>query len=328
MSLEEATFVAHALAYLQLMRFPAVFTAVADILLGYVLTHRSLSPLAPFVQLMLASCCLYLSGMVWNDVFDVSQDTVERPGRPIPSGRVSRRSAVMLATVLMLAGVAFAVSVLPQRAVQGDQWNAAIDWNRWAPQSSIFYAGALVVTILLYDGWAKRTPLGPLAMGACRFLNVMLGASHLDLPFWMQTIARPQIVCAAGLGVYIAGVTWFARTEAIASKRRHLAGAQLVVNAGLGILAWLMLTWPAEGSPQMPLAMLVIVGFSANRWMLKAIAAPEPRAVQMAVKTMLMSLAILDATLIFWHTRDASLSMGAALLVLPPLLLGRLIPMT
>jgi hypothetical protein len=57
------------LAYLQLIRLPTVFTAMADIILGYVLTHAYIvgpngweSP-QKFFGLLIASCCLYMSGM-------------------------------------------------------------------------------------------------------------------------------------------------------------------------------------------------------------------------------------------------------------------------
>ena len=35
---------------------------------------------------------IYAAGIVLNDVFDYEIDRVERPGRPLPSGRVSRGS--------------------------------------------------------------------------------------------------------------------------------------------------------------------------------------------------------------------------------------------
>jgi 4-hydroxybenzoate polyprenyltransferase len=71
-------------AYLQLVRLPNVFTAMADILLGFLLTHRRLDPWPQFALLLVASCLLYLAGMVLNDYFDREQDARERPFRPIP----------------------------------------------------------------------------------------------------------------------------------------------------------------------------------------------------------------------------------------------------
>src|SRR5262245_25587137 len=103
--------------YLQLVRLPAVFTAMADICLAALATQAQadatpggwLQFLLSFLLLLVCSACLYCSGMVWNDFFDVEQDRRERPFRPIPSGKVSRRAAGVLAAGLMAAGLAFAV---------------------------------------------------------------------------------------------------------------------------------------------------------------------------------------------------------------------------
>ena len=78
------------LAYLRLLRLPTLFTALADIFLGFLLTHSTLisdegpNPLTSFLLLCLASAGLYLSGMVFNDYFDRLIDAQERPTRPIP----------------------------------------------------------------------------------------------------------------------------------------------------------------------------------------------------------------------------------------------------
>ena len=39
---------------------------------------------------------IYAAGIALNDVFDYAIDLEERPGRPLPSGRVSRRFAAWL----------------------------------------------------------------------------------------------------------------------------------------------------------------------------------------------------------------------------------------
>ncbi|MCA9069833.1 MAG: UbiA family prenyltransferase, partial [Planctomycetaceae bacterium] len=138
--------------YLQLMRFPAVFTAMGDILLGFMLNHEMLND-APWDLglLLVASSCLYLAGMVLNDVFDRQVDAQERPQRPIPSGRVPVQTAATLGGLLLLAGIGAASKV---------------------GIHSLTVAGLLTACILLYDAWAKKTVLGPVVMGSCRFLNV------------------------------------------------------------------------------------------------------------------------------------------------------------
>lgn len=318
------------LAYLQLLRLPTVFTAMADIMLGFVLTHRFVygpfagpaDQLVPqvgwhepahFFGLMVASCCLYLSGMVFNDVFDRNQDAVERPGRPIPSGRVSVRAATILGTILMSVGVVSAMLV---------------------GLVSLQVALVLAATILGYDAVLKRTLLGPLAMGSCRFLNVMLGASVQ--PDWIPSLlSQPQLMAAAGLGIFIAGVTLFARTEAVVSNRLPLAIAQLTMNCGFAFHVLLILMWPNNSPVAVPLAMLLVVAFTVNRRASAAIRDPSPVKVQGAVKVMLLSLVVMDSTLVFWflNTPDAAgygafHAMATVLLVIPPLFLGRLIPMT
>ena len=95
-------------AHAQLIRLPNVFTAMADIGLGALVTGSLPQQTTTFMLVLLASTCLYCAGMVWNDYFDVEQDRRERPFRPLPSGRVTMRQALILGTVLMVAGVIFA----------------------------------------------------------------------------------------------------------------------------------------------------------------------------------------------------------------------------
>jgi 4-hydroxybenzoate polyprenyltransferase len=309
------------LAYLQLVRLPAVFTAMADIILGYVLTHGGIfGPdgwIHPqkFCGLLLSSCCLYLSGMVFNDVFDRKQDAEERPNRPIPSGRVSLRSAIVLGTLLMAGGVTFAALVA---------------------QTSLIVAGLLVLAILGYDGFLKRTFLGPLAMGSCRFLNVLLGASdQIGMP---DLLSRPQLLAAIGLGIYIVGVTLFARTEAKTSSRWQLGLAQGVFDAGILTLAYLIVSWPKFRWPPdrnaqiMSLAMLAVIAFTLNRRALAAIADPSPTRVQLTIKLLLLSYVMLDASLVYWKMYDSPLATGHAMttaaLIIPAMVLSRFIPMT
>jgi len=63
-------------AYLELLRLPNVFTAIADVIMGYWFAQAAAQESAEDSQLgivfllILASSCFYLSGMVLNDYFD------------------------------------------------------------------------------------------------------------------------------------------------------------------------------------------------------------------------------------------------------------------
>jgi 4-hydroxybenzoate polyprenyltransferase len=304
-------------AYAQLVRLPNVFTAWADIWLGALATIgvTGSSPTArwwlAFICLMAASSCLYFAGMVWNDFFDLEQDQRERPYRPIPSGRVARKTAARFGCALIAGGLALG-------CLAGIQ-AVGVDWTPG------LLAGSIAILVLLYDSWLKRTWAGPVGMGGCRFLNVLLGlsvgghvgrnsASFGDQGNWHFHLA--MIV-----GVYIVGVTWFARTEARTSKPSILIRGAAFMLVGL-LLALPLPIWfpPGTSSPIFPY-LLVGLGFWVGLPVVNAISRPTPALVQFAVKRAIMGLVVLDAAL---ATALAGFS-GLIILVLlvPAMYLGR-----
>jgi 4-hydroxybenzoate polyprenyltransferase len=297
------------LAWLQLCRFAAVFTAMADIFLGYLLTHDGLESERDFSLLVGASSCLYLAGMVFNDIFDRKIDAKERPKRPIPSGRITVRSAATFGVVLITGGLALAGSV-------------AI--------SSLIVAGLLTGCIFLYDGFLKSMLVGPVVMGTCRFLNVLLGASAATGDTSLAAVwSLPQLHVAAGLGVYITGVTWFARNEAGASSKVQLAAAMGTVNLGFALLVAFVMNWPLAHERQTQAALaLGMIALIINRRLFTALFDPVPAKVQAAVRTMLLSLIMLDASLVFFVQENQTYAIIVALLLIPATLLGRFLAIT
>jgi 4-hydroxybenzoate polyprenyltransferase len=291
-------------AYLQLLRLPAVFTAMADIVLGFVLAHRTLSPLPQFIELLLASTCLYLAGMALNDFFDRELDAKERPQRPIPSGRISPRAACTLGVALLAVGLASACA---------------------AGITSAAVAVALAGLILAYDGVLKTTPAGPVAMGGCRSLNVLLGASGAALTDWKS----PQIGMAVAMGVYVAGITWFARREAVTSSRSQLVGAAIVIHSGiLLLLAVLFASGSYSNLAGLAAVLLVLIVAFIEYRLAPAVRAPTPSNVQAGVKQMLLAIVLLDATMIYGASGNALIAIATALLIVPAATLGRFIFIT
>jgi 4-hydroxybenzoate polyprenyltransferase len=259
-------------AYAQLVRLPNLPTALADICLGVLASGALPQHGLAVASLLLASACLYSAGMVWNDYFDREQDHRERPFRPLPSGRISPRQAVLFGTALLVAGVL--LSLL-------------------AGRTSLFIAVCLAAAILAYDGWLKHTWAGPLAMGTCRFLNVLLGVSACVSLLWPRGAHLALIV-----GLYIVGVTWFARTEARLSNQNALRGAATVMLVSL-LLALPLPALLTEGQSTSFLFpyLLVGLGFWVGVPIVRAIRTPLPLQVQNAVKRSLMALILLDAVL-------------------------------
>ena len=287
------------LALAQLLRLPNVFTAFADILLAACVVGLFAFP-AKLALLLLASGCLYLSGMAWNDFFDRHADAATRPARPLPSGRIRPRTAAFIASGLMAAGIALAVSA------------------GWPDPATGIVAGVLAGVIVLYDAVLKHYWLGPVGMGLCRVLNVLLGCVAVPLSGELSSVA----VHAAGVvGVYIVGVTWFARTEEGTSRKLPLILAAAVMLLALVLAATLPLHWEEGRTPFYYLYLLAGFGFLVGTPVASATRTPSARDVQRAVKRSILGLALLDAVL-------ASAFVGwpgllIALLLVPAVLLGR-----
>lgn len=194
-------------AYLELLRPANVATALADVLAGVSVAGVTLAASgmpASLGWLLLATVGLYAGGIVLNDVFDRAVDARERPERPIPSGRVTAGAAALLGTTLLAGGVGAAVVAGP---IPG-----AI-------------AVAIVVAVVFYDGWGKRHPfVGPVNMGLCRALNLLLGVAIAP-----DALGEAWPIGAVPL-VYIAAVTMVSRGEVHGAKRP-------VLRAGLGLVA-------------------------------------------------------------------------------------------
>ena len=175
---------------------------------------------------------------------------------------------------------------------------------------------ALTAAILLYDSWLKRTWAGPLGMGTCRFLNVLLGLSVADAFPWPWGVHMAFVV-----GLYIVGVTWFARTEARTSRGSTLTAAAGVMLAALALAlavpAWLR---PETASVLFPY-LLVALGFLVGFPVWRAVVNPVPQRVQAAVKRAILGLVLLDAVL---ATAVGGIAGLVILLLLPPAMyLGR-----
>lgn len=298
------------LAYLQLMRFPLVFTAAGDILVGFLLTHGTLDPMPTFLLLLAASVCLYLSGMVLNDVFDVEQDTAERPHRPIPSGAVSMLAARILGFGLMAAGIGLSVG---------------------AGMNSAIIAGLLAACILMYDRWAKRNRSGPFFMGLCRTLNILLGASAVVVvEDWSAAYQHSQgfklaLIVAGLMGFYIAGVTQFAKSEAGDNRRPQLLTGACYVFASL--MGMMVVYFQYAGPVSM--AIVGLAAMAINVRVRVALKTPEPKTVMPAVGLMLQWYLFLDAAAIFSVATVPKLyAVATAALILPIILLKKVIPLT
>ncbi|MGI3201122.1 SCO3242 family prenyltransferase [Streptomyces sp. GLT-R25] len=171
-------------AWVELLRLPALFTVPGDALAGAAAAGARPNPRT--LVAIASSLCLYEAGMALNDWADRAEDAVDRPHRPLPSGRISPTAALAAAGGLTAAGLALAST---------------------AGRRPLAVAGALAATVWSYDLVLKRTPAGPVAMAAARSLDLLLGgvAANGDI--------RRALPSALALGTHTLAVTTVSRHE-------------------------------------------------------------------------------------------------------------------
>lgn len=196
--------------YLDLVRAPASLTVLGDAVVG-ALSARGSGGDSPLRggALAASSVCLYSAGMALNDWADADLDALERPERPIPSGRITRSRALAVGAGLTALGIGSAFAA-----------------GRASGLVSLALAGALWA----YDLVFKPTAAGPVVMAVCRGLDVMMGAAG---PGW-----RGALLPASAVAVHTVAVTAVSRGEVDGSTRvtGGAAVAASVAVAASGLL--------------------------------------------------------------------------------------------
>lgn len=168
----------------------------------------------------------YLAGMCLNDLCDLGCDRKERPGRPLPSGRISVAGARLLTCALFGAGF---LSL----------------WFAPCPSGALATALLLSGAIVLYDLRHKKHPLSVFVMASCRFLVFAVTAVALS-----GTLPSVVLLAAALQAGYVVLISVVARHE---NRRREpfsfaviptlLAGISLLDGVLLALLLQPVWLW-------------------------------------------------------------------------------------
>lgn len=277
-------------ALLSLTRPANLVTAIADVLAGMAIAgyFQDPSPLpAPVGWLCLATVGLYGGGVVFNDVFDAELDAVERPERPIPSGVISKGTAAGLGSLLLAVGIGASFLV---------------------NQTAGLLAIGIAVASVVYDRFGKHhNLLGPLNMGLCRGLNLLLGVS----------ILADQVLPWAWIGlvpiIYIAAITMISRGEVHGGSPVTLRAAGLLYALVIGCVAAL-----AQRREQLGTALpfLLLFGYYIFPPLWRAVREPVGRNIGMAVRAGVLSVIVMNAA---WVAAFASFPLAMLVFCLLPL---------
>lgn len=285
--------------YLQLTRPANVITAIADIWAGFAIagswtyividlgadTNEFLIDLA---WLSLSTIGLYAGGVAFNDVFDAELDTVERPERPIPSGRVSKTKAAWMSFLLLAVGVIAAAQV------------------------NLISAGiALAVAALavLYDYWGKhQSIIGPINMGLCRTGNLLLGVSVI--PEMLSTFWPLGLIPL----VFVAAITMVSRGEVHGKNRNALYGGLSMYVIVIFVIGAMPIVHGTEIWEVLPF--LALLSYMIFPPLIKAIRSQDPKLIGKSVKAAVISLIIVNATI---ASAFAGWQIGIIVLLLLPI---------
>lgn len=145
--------------YLALVRLPNLFTLPSNILVGMATVSSlafTLTSFSQFLLLVTISVLLYCVGIVLNDLYDFDIDKKERPNRPLPSGKISRRSAIVLVAIFSTLALILSLQV---------------------SFSTLVISSILFSVIFGYDKYLKNTYAGPFTIASARVMNILLGTS-------------------------------------------------------------------------------------------------------------------------------------------------------
>jgi len=285
--------------WFELCQLPRAVPVIADPLAGALLAGAGWRDSPYMLVLMAASGCLYVGGVVFSQWYSFKKDLVENPDRPLPSKKIHRFKALLLAIVLLVLGGLLAS--IPTRASTK--------------------VGILLIGILLtYTTLVRDVPIAPAIMGGYRALNLLLG---MTLVPQMESVATAPMrtYMLTVMGIYILGVAIFSGTRTNwFTARRLLAGSSLTWLAVI-LIALLGFFFP-ERTTYTAAAFWLAILLLANAYrMTQAILTPKPQNVQIALKTAWIGVILLDAAMVAF-VRGFLFSCLVAILLVPAIRLG------
>jgi len=284
-------------AFLQLMRPANIITAISDVLAGIAISGILFSQSFDtnewrcIVLLCISTMGLYGGGVVLNDVFDAELDKIERPERAIPRGDIRINEAAALGIVLLLIGVA-----------------ASFLCNTY----SGIIAGVISFAAVVYDKWGKHhLILGPVNMGLCRGLNLLLGISILitQLSQWWALAFIPII--------YIASITMISRGEVYGGSKNLLYAASFFYILVIASILYFAII--NKNGIYFAVVFLLLFAWMIFNPLIKAIQQPTGKNIGKAVKAGVIGLILMNAS---WASAFNAIYFAIIIVLLLPISIG------
>lgn len=216
---------------------------------------------------MLASVGLYVTGMVWNNLVDEDRDRVLHPNRPLVTGAVQRRWAVLLGLLAPMVVLLATLALSPPRG--------------------IFLGGCILSLIMLYNLGMKTIPYaGSVVMGlirACHAMLILLALGTETFDAVIRSILSLMGQCSSQangllllsypllLGAYILGTTLISEMESRPARRLELMLILPLIACMLFAVWGFALTrdrFEGEGLSGIRLLLIVLAFFATMTWVI------------------------------------------------------------
>lgn len=292
--------------YFLLIRLPNLFTLPSNILVGFAIASSLTLTITSLVQALLLvtiSILLYCVGLVLNDLFDYNIDKKERPDRPLASGKISRKIAIVLVTIFSV--IALGLSILVSVPTFG-------------------ISLVLIALIFGYDKYLKNTQAGPFTIAAARVMNVMLGtsASFNNIDSFPQFVILVFVLTITF--VYVSLIGFISKYEVQGFSENIKLYLIRVVIAGI-ISSITLFTFIGFFKYE-SLIILALFLFIMTKAVYR-IENKDSKGIQQCIQKMIMSIIVLDST---YLSGIIGLAVGLAVLLLiaPLLIMSRKMYMT
>lgn len=176
--------------YARLYRLSIAFSPVADVLAGHAISTPAEEPLVLDVRVVaacLASSLAFCFGVSLNDLVDRCKDEKLAPSRPIPSGQITPRAALI-------------ASLLPAML------SLVLAW--WVGPRTLIAMTAVLLLAALYNLLSRRSDAaGVINLGAIRAADLFVGTTIVS------SVAATPVVALAVYGLYGCALSVLALAE-------------------------------------------------------------------------------------------------------------------
>lgn len=253
---------------------------------------------------MLSSALLYISGIVFNDYFDIEVDRKERPFRPLVAGIITKKKALAIAVAAMVTAnfLAFTVSI-----------------------ASLIVAIILSATIIGYDYRLKRTMVGPVTMGSARFLNIFLGASPALAGLFFSNndfLVLRLILVSMLMLLYVLAISILSRIEigVTTHSKRIIVGPFIIIFAVISII--MLVGFFGIFQVDLVPSLVLFSGITIITFKQTVFQDYSSSGIQKAITNLVLSIIVLDSIFVS-GTANIYYGLATLLLVIPSMALAR-----